>query len=46
MKHNVVSREYKVMLKKERFVGLQVELLQRAEDFWNAFKEFYSRHRL
>ena len=38
MKQNVVSREYKVMLKKERFVGSQVDLLERAGDFWNAFK--------
>ena len=38
MKQNVVSREYKVMLKKERFVGLQIDLLERAIDFWDVFK--------
>jgi len=39
MKQHVVSREYKVMLKKERFVGLQVDLLERAGDFWHAFED-------
>ncbi len=38
MKQNVVSREYKVMLKKERFAGSQVDLLKCTGDFWNAFK--------
>ena len=39
MKQDVVSREYKVMLKKERFVGSQDDLVERAKDFWNAFKD-------
>lgn len=39
MKQNVISREYKVMLKKERFVGLQDDLLERAGDFWKTFKD-------
>ncbi|MCG8605743.1 hypothetical protein MJD09_12200 [bacterium] len=38
MTQKVVSREYKVMLKKERFVGAQDLLLEHAEDFWNAFE--------
>lgn len=38
MKQNVVSREYKVMLKKQRFMGSQVNLLQRATEFWHDFQ--------
>ena len=38
MKQNVISREYKVMLKKERFVGSQDHLFEVAGDFWHAFK--------
>ena len=38
MSQKVVSREYKVMLKKECFVGLQTDLLERAGHFWNAVK--------
>ncbi len=38
MQQKVVSREYKVMLKEERFVGLQADLLERAGEFWNAFQ--------
>ena len=37
MKQNVISREYKVMLQKERFIGSQDNLIQQAE-FWNDFK--------
>jgi len=36
---NVVSREYKVMLKKERFVGSQNDLLERAKGFWRVFED-------
>ncbi len=39
MKQNIVSREYKVMLKKERFVGLQNDLPERAKDFWRVFED-------
>jgi hypothetical protein len=39
MKQNVVSREYKVMLKKERFVGSQADLIKKAELFWKTFKD-------
>ncbi len=42
MKQHVESREYKVMLKKERFAGLEADLLERANDFWYAFKELIS----
>ena len=38
MKQNVISREYKVMLQKERFIGSQDNLIQQAEEFWNDFK--------
>jgi hypothetical protein len=38
MQQDVTSREYKVMLRGQRFVGSQVELLERAGDFWGAFK--------
>ncbi len=38
MAQNVVSREYKVMLKKQRFMGSQVNLLQRAAEFWHDFQ--------
>ncbi len=38
MTQNVVSREYKVMLRKDKFVGSQDDLLKQAEKFWNAFK--------
>jgi len=44
MKQNVVSHEYKVMLKKERFVGLQNDLLERAKDFLARFRRFNSRY--
>ena len=39
MKQNVISREYKVMLNKECFVGSQADLLEQAGLFWNAFKD-------
>ncbi len=39
MAQNVVSREYKVMLRKEKFVGSQDDLLKQAAKFWNAFKD-------
>ena len=39
MTQNVVSREYKVMLRKEKFVGSQDDLLKQAGKFWNAFKD-------
>jgi hypothetical protein len=39
MKQDAESREYKVMLKSERFTGLEAGLLEQANDFWNAFKE-------
>ncbi len=38
MKQIVSSREYKVMLKAERFTGSESDLLGSAEDFWSAFK--------
>lgn len=38
MKQNVTSREYKVMLKKERFVGMHVDLLKSAGDFQKDYK--------
>ena len=38
MKQKVVSREYKIMLKKERFFGPDDTLLKQAADFWRAFK--------
>ncbi|MCG8362891.1 MAG: hypothetical protein MJA27_06095 [Pseudanabaenales cyanobacterium] len=38
MKQNVGSREYKVMLQKKRFIGSQIDLLERAGEFWNDFK--------
>jgi len=38
MKQNVTSREYKVMLKKERFVGLRLGHLEQAKCFWDDFK--------
>ena len=39
MAQNVVSREYKVMLRKEKFVGSQDDLLKQAAKFWNVFKD-------
>lgn len=39
MKQHVESREYKVMLRKERFTGLEADLLNRANDFWKAFNK-------
>jgi hypothetical protein len=39
MKQKVISREYKVMLKKERFIGSHADQLKHAENFWNAFKD-------
>lgn len=38
MQQKIVSREYKVVLKKELFTGLQTDLLERAGEFWKAFK--------
>ncbi len=38
MKQNVISREYKVMLKKEYFFGSEVELIEVCENFWKTFK--------
>ncbi len=38
MQQKVGSREYKVMLKEERFVGLPADLLERAGEFWNVFQ--------
>ncbi|NOQ13847.1 MAG: hypothetical protein GQ583_05105 [Methyloprofundus sp.] len=38
MKQNVISREYKIMLKKEQFVGLRLGHLEQAECFWRDFK--------
>ncbi|MGD1699019.1 hypothetical protein [Dapis sp. BLCC M229] len=38
MKQNVISREYKIMLQKERFIGEQNDLLQKAGEFWKDFK--------
>ncbi len=38
MKQNVVSREYKVILNKEQFVGSQDDLVERSKNFWSAFK--------
>ena len=38
MKQNVISREYKVMLHKERFIGSEVDLLKQAGEFWKDFK--------
>ena len=37
MKQSVVSREYKVMLNKDRFVGPQSDLVKRAGEFWTDF---------
>ncbi len=39
MKQNVTSREYKIMLKQEQFIGSQDNLLEIAGNFWNAFKD-------
>ena len=39
MTQKIGSREYKVMLKKENFVGSQTEVIKQAENFWQAFKE-------
>lgn len=39
MKQKIISREYKVMLNKEHFVGSQTELLKQAKNFWLVFKE-------
>lgn len=33
----IVSREYKVMLKPEKFIGSQEELIKQAKNFWQAF---------
>lgn len=37
-KEEVISREYKVMLQKERFIGAEEQLLQAAREFWRDFK--------
>lgn len=39
MKQYVTSREYKVMLKEECFVGSQDNLLEIGSNFWNDFKD-------
>lgn len=39
MRQKVVSREYKAMLKRERFFGSRDGLIERAGDFWEFFKE-------
>lgn len=39
MKQKIISREYKVMLKKELFVGAEEKLLEQAKNFWLDFKE-------
>ena len=38
MAKKVISREYKVMLKAERFVGPESSVMQQAGVFWDAFK--------
>jgi hypothetical protein len=39
MRQKVISREYKVMLKKEPFVGPEDVLLRRAKEFWELFEK-------
>ncbi|NEZ54982.1 hypothetical protein [Adonisia turfae] len=43
MKQNVTSREYKIMLQKDRFkdclIGSQDNLLEKAREFWEDFKK-------
>ncbi|MBN3958883.1 hypothetical protein [Nostoc sp. NMS8] len=39
MSEKVVSREYKVLLKKELFIGSEQELLKSAQNFWQAFSQ-------
>ena len=39
MTQNVGSREYKVMLRKEKFVGSKDDLLKQAGKFWKAFQD-------
>ncbi|MEH1966294.1 hypothetical protein [Nostoc sp.] len=39
MSEKVVSREYKVLLKKNLFTGSEQELLQAAKNFWHAFSQ-------
>jgi hypothetical protein len=34
MRQKVTSREYKIMLNKERFIGSEDVLLERAKKFW------------
>ncbi|MEH1829004.1 MAG: hypothetical protein V7L22_27350 [Nostoc sp.] len=39
MSEKVVSREYKVLLKKELFIGSEQELLESVKNFWQAFSQ-------
>jgi hypothetical protein len=39
MRRKVTSREYKIMLNKERFIGSEDVLLERAKKFWGLFKD-------
>ncbi|MEH2053182.1 hypothetical protein [Nostoc sp.] len=39
MSEKVTSREYKVLLKKELFIGSEQELLESAKNFWHAFSQ-------
>ena len=39
MSQKVISREYKIMLNKERFIGSEADLLKRAKEFWDSFKD-------
>ena len=39
MRRKVTSREYKIMLNKERFIGSEDVLLDRAKQFWGLFKD-------
>jgi hypothetical protein len=39
MRQRVSSREYKIMLNKERFIGSEAVLLERAKEFWVLFKD-------
>lgn len=38
-RETVTSREYKVMLQKERFIGTEEQLLRTASTFWRSFKD-------
>ncbi len=35
----IVSRSYKMMLQQNQFVGEQTEVIQKAQNFWQCFKE-------